>query len=151
VSARRFGTVVAVFFLVLGLLVANGWRQQRQMRTLTADIRRIYNLPAKDVLLPLSTLDEVFPYGLSPQQVVRRVQPLRDRVVSEEWVAGEDVGRNPIHAHVIELRLRHAGPYGVAFVYRNDPLVDIDSPEHLGRISDLPPDSRQAWVGSGIP
>jgi hypothetical protein len=39
----------------------------------------------------------------------------------------------------------------VAFVYRNDTLVDIDSPEHLGRISDLPPDSRQAWVGSGIP
>jgi hypothetical protein len=142
---------LAALLLLVGLVVANGWRQERQIRTLTADIRRIYHLPAKDVLSPIRTLDEILPDGLSPRQVVRRLQPLRDRVVRERWVAGEDVGRNPIHAHIIELRLRHGGPYGVAFVYRNDTLVDIDSSEHLGRMSDLPPDSRQAWVGSGIP
>ncbi len=150
-SARRVGSVVAGLFLVLGLVVAHGWRQQQQMRALTADIRGTYNLPAKDALLPISTLVEIFPDGLSREQVVRRLQPLRDRVVKERWVAGEDVGKNPFQAHLIELRVGRSGTYPVAFLYRNGSLFDIDSPEYLGRIADLPAGSQQVWVGTGIP
>ena len=141
----------AALLLIFGLAVANAWRKQRQVRTLTADIRSTYNLPAQDVLSPISTLDEVVPDGLSPQQVVRRLHPLRNRVVSERWVAGEDVDKRPFHAHIIELRVGSGGAYEVAFVYRNGALWDIDSPEYLGSVSDLPADSQPARVGSGIP
>lgn len=150
-SARRVGTIVAGLLLVLGLVVAHWWRQQEQIRALTADIRGTYDLPAKDVLLPISTLMEIFPAGLSREQVVRRLQPLRERVVKERWVAGEDVGKNPFHAHIIELRVGHSGTYEVAFLYRNGSLFDIDSPEYLGPIADLPANSQQVWVGTGIP
>jgi hypothetical protein len=150
-SARRVGTVLAGLFLVLGLAMAYVWRQQQQMRALTADIRGTYHLPANDVLLPIATLMEIFPAGLSREQVVRRLQRLRDRVVRERWVAGEDVGKNPFHAHIIELRVGRRGSYAVAFLYRNGALFDIDSPEYLGRVADLPANSQQVWVGTGIP
>jgi hypothetical protein len=150
-STRRVGALLAGLFLILGLVVAHGWRQQEQVRALTADIRARYKLPAKDALLPLATLLEIFPDGLSREQVVRRLQPLRDRVVRERWVAGEDHGKNPFQAHIVELRVGRGGAYGVAFLYRDDALFDIDSPEHLGRVSDLPASSQQVWVGTGIP
>ena len=150
-SSRRIGAVAAGLLLVLGLVVAHGWRQQEQLRALTADIRGTYNLPAKDMLLPISTLMEIVPAGLSPEQVVRRLQPLRHRVVRERWVAGEDAGRKPFHAHIIELRVGRSGTYGVAFLYHDGALSDVASPEHLGRISDLPASTQQVWVGTGIP
>lgn len=150
-SSRRVGAVVAALFLILGLVVAHGWRQQEQVRALTADIRTTYNLPAKDQLLPIPTLIEIFPDGLSREQVVRRLQPLRDRVVRERWVTGEDVGKIPFHAHIIELRVGRSGDYGVAFMYHDNALYDIDSPEHLGSISDLPASAQRVWVGTGIP
>lgn len=82
---------------------------------------------------------------------MRRLQPLRDRVARERWVAGEDVARNPFQAHIIELRVGRSGTYAVAFMYRHGTLFDIDAPEYLGRIADLPTSSQQVWVGTGIP
>jgi len=150
-STRRVGAVAAGLLLVLSLVIAHGWHQQEQTRALTAEIRRAYGLPPKDVLLPISTLDEVVPEGLSREQVVRRLQPLRGLVVAERWVAGGAADKNSFHAHIIEVRGERGGTYGVAFMYRNDALADIDSPDHLGPITDLPVDSPQARVGTGIP
>jgi hypothetical protein len=72
-------------------------------------------------------------------------------VASERWVVGQDVARNPFHAHIIELRGQSGGRQKVAFVYRNGALFDIDSPDYLGKTSDLPPDAEQPWVRAGIP
>jgi hypothetical protein len=147
--SRRVATVLTGVLLAFALLFTHAWRQSNGIRALTADVRSTYNLPAQDALFPIASLAEVIPDGLSPQEVVRKLQPLRERVLSEHWVAGKSVDKAPFRAHVIGLRLAHGGVYRVAFVYREGRLVDIDTPEYLGRTSELPADPGQAWVSAG--
>jgi hypothetical protein len=148
-STRRLYSALAVLILVIGLFVAHAWRQNNGIAALTSDIRNTYNLPAADALFPIASLDEVIPEGSSPEEVVRKLQPLKDRVASERWVRGNDVGGSPFTAHIIALKLSGGGTYSVAFVYRKGTLWDIDTPEYLGRTAEFPGDSGQVWLSRG--
>jgi hypothetical protein len=146
---RRSRILFLLLVLALALVVARGWRQGAAVRALTAEIRNVYNLPPNDHKLPISSIAEVIPDGLSPSQVVRRLQLLRKHVVTERWVAGKRVDNSPFQAHVIGLKLVSGGRFEVAFVYRRGVLKDIDTPEYLGEITELPNDSPHAWVRTG--
>ena len=127
-------SIILVAILLTGCMPA-----EPEVSRLTAALRVAYGLPPAKGPFPIATFDEVIPGGVTPDSVAVLLEPVADQVVSERWVTGRDGSGDKVQSHIVGFRVPQGTRFEVAFVYRQDRLIDIDLPEYLGRTEAFEP------------
>ena len=125
--------------ILIGVLSGACGSNTGEVSRLTAAMRAAYGLEPTDAPLPISTLAQMIPDGLTPDSVVVLLQPIQTLAVAERWVTGHDAAGDRFQAHIVAFSLPRGTPFEVVFRYREDRLVDIDLPEYLGRTTAFEP------------